>query len=174
MEYVSKVVIVSSWATYLSCFSLISCWCSIIIVSLFQNVSSCSLIKLIWSWQISHLSTGNNGTPLLSVKRWIPNINLGKQLQHWSLYSYHFQHHHLPITNLLNQGPFKNRLIGKEQHLDNKYSISSVQMTEDGIGNTNFVQSSPFTGFVTRVTRRVSHVEQELLPFRSTWVHPWL
>jgi hypothetical protein len=27
------------------------------------------------------------------------------------------------------------------------------------------------TGFVTRLARRVSLVEQELLPFRSTWVH---
>ena len=28
------------------------------------------------------------------------------------------------------------------------------------------------TGFVTRLTRRVSLVEQELPPFRSTWFHP--
>ena len=26
--------------------------------------------------------------------------------------------------------------------------------------------------FVSRVTRRVPHVEQELIPFQSTWVHP--
>jgi hypothetical protein len=28
------------------------------------------------------------------------------------------------------------------------------------------------TRFVTRVTRRIQHVEKDLLPFRSIWVHP--
>ena len=36
----------------------------------------------------------------------------------------------------------------------------------------SFPRSWLNTGFVTRLTRQVSLVEQEILPFRSTWVHP--
>ena len=35
-----------------------------------------------------------------------------------------------------------------------------------------FPHSRLITGFVTKLTRRVPQVDQELLPFRSTWVHP--
>jgi hypothetical protein len=35
----------------------------------------------------------------------------------------------------------------------------------------SFPHSWLITGFVTRLTRRLSLVEQELLPFRSPWVH---
>jgi len=38
----------------------------------------------------------------------------------------------------------------------------------------SFPHSWLITAFVTRVTRRVSHVEQELLTYRSTWVHTLL
>ena len=33
------------------------------------------------------------------------------------------------------------------------------------------IRSFPHSWLITRVTRQVSHVEQELLTFRSTWVH---
>ena len=36
----------------------------------------------------------------------------------------------------------------------------------------SFPHSWLITGFVTRLTWRMPLVEQELLPFRSTWVHP--
>jgi hypothetical protein len=36
----------------------------------------------------------------------------------------------------------------------------------------SFLHSWLITGFVTKVTRRVPHVEQRLLTLRSTWVHP--
>ena len=36
----------------------------------------------------------------------------------------------------------------------------------------SFPYSWLITGFVTRLTWRVPLVEQELLPFQSTWVHP--
>ena len=36
----------------------------------------------------------------------------------------------------------------------------------------SFRHSWLITGFVTRLTRRVPLAEQELLPFRRTWVHP--
>jgi hypothetical protein len=37
----------------------------------------------------------------------------------------------------------------------------------------SFPHSWLFTGFATRLTRRVPLVEQNCLPFRSTCIHPW-
>ena len=52
---------------------------------------------------------------------------------------------------------------GKLHH--SKY-LASVYST-----SRSFPHSWPITGFVTRLTRRVPLVEQEILSFRSTWGH---
>jgi hypothetical protein len=63
---------------------------------------------------------------------------------------------------LLNQG----FLLVKLKSYDHGYAPLVVSTSR------SFPRSWLITGFVTRLTRRVSLVEQELSPFRSTWVHP--
>jgi hypothetical protein len=110
-----------------------------------------------------YLLTDNSGVPLFPVDKWDichDQINLiSEQLDtFWIRDTLMIEHQH-EMSEKHDQYVAQDDTITKEQHFDDKYSITSAQMTEDGIGNTNLVQSSPFTGLVTKVTRRVSHVE---------------
>ena len=68
-------------------------------------------------------------------------------------------------------------LCGRHHDLVDRYGISVSQMTTDRFHLSSALSESFFhswliTGFVTRLTRWVPMVEQELSPFWSTWVHP--
>ena len=51
-------------------------------------------------------------------------------------------------------------------------SVSQITTCEQISTSRSFLHSWLITGFVSRVTRRVSQLEQKYLPFRSFWVPP--
>ena len=72
--------------------------------------------------------------------------------------------------------PSLRKLYGCHHDLVDSHGISVSQIITNmlfvAITTQSFLHSRLTTVVVTRITRRVPHVEEELLPFRNTIVHP--